>query len=324
MRMRKVLLVCLDNLGDLIFTSVLAEALRQDPDVELSLWCKDYTSRIGHLLPGVQQVFAADPFWDKSPGRKKGSVRIFFRTLRTIRKKKFDTALIPSTCWRTPWFLRMIGIRQRIGLSGRKNRLFLTQVLPNPSRQEPFVAALLRAFQPVLQHDVPPVTKLDRLSLPQFQLPLELQSKPYVCLHAFAGRRDRCAPLPILQGLAQRLEKMGYAVLWMGTAQELQELRENPASSSHALYADRWANDLLSVAWLISRASFFIGHDSGPLHVAGALGIPVLGFYLPGEPQRTMPQGPGPAVTVVRQHPNELTAEAALAGLDALLKQIEA
>lgn len=320
--MRKVLLVCLDNLGDLIFTSVLAEALRQDPEVELSLWCKDYTARIGHLLPGVQQVFAADPFWDKAPGRKKGSMRIFFRTLRTIRKKQFDVALIPSSCWRTAWFLQLIGIRERIGLSGRKNRFFLSQALPAPSKQEPIVASLLRAFTPILKHAVPPVTKLDRQRLPQFQLPLELHSKPYVCLHAFAGRRDRCAPLPILQGLARRLEKMGYAVLWMGTSQELQELRHNPESSSQALYADRWAHDLLSVAWLISRAKFFIGHDSGPLHVAGALGIPVLGFYLPGEPKRTMPQGPGASVMVVRNHPGELEAEAADAGLTALLQQI--
>ncbi|HET9238130.1 MAG TPA: glycosyltransferase family 9 protein [Oligoflexus sp.] len=321
--MRKVLLVCLDNLGDLIFTSVLAEALRQDPDVELSLWCKDYTARIGHLLPGVQQVFAADPFWDKAPGRKKGSLRIFFRTLRTIRKKQFDLALIPSSCWRTAWFLQMIGIRERIGLSGGKNRVFLSRVLPAPALDEPVVAGLLRAFQPVLPHTVPPVTRLDPKGLPQFQLPSELQKLPYVCLHAFAGRRDRCAPLKVLQGLARRLEVMGFAVLWMGTGQELSELRQNPEASSRALYADRWAPDLLSVAWLISRARFFIGHDSGPLHVAGALGIPVLGFYLPGEPRRTMPQGAGPSVMIVRERAQELDDQAAEDGLNALLEKIQ-
>lgn len=321
--MRKVLLVCLDNLGDLIFTSVLAEALRQDPNVELSLWCKDYTARIGHLLPGVQQVFAADPFWDKAPGRKKGSLRIFFRTLRTIRKKRFDVALIPSSCWRTAWFLRMIGIRERIGLSCRKNKVFLSHALPAPSRDEPVVAGLLRAFQPVLSQGVPPVTRLDPKGLPQFQLPSELQKQPYVCLHAFAGRRDRCAPLKVLQGLARRLENMGFAVLWMGTGQELSELRQNPEASPRALYADRWAPDLLSVAWLISRARFFIGHDSGPLHVAGALGIPVLGFYLPGEPRRTMPQGTGPSVMIVREHAHELDDQAAEDGLNALLEKIQ-
>lgn len=321
--MRKVLLVCLDNLGDLIFTSVLAEALRRDPDVELSLWCKDYTARIGHLLPGVQQVFAADPFWDIAPGRKKGSARIFFRTLGTIRKKQFDVALIPSSCWRTPWFLRLAGIHQRIGLAGRKNRLFLTQVLPAPSMLEPVVAGLLRSFKPVLKHEVAPYTSLDRERLPQFQLPAELQHQAYVCLHAFAGRRDRCAPLEILQSLARRLEGEGYSVLWMGTSQELQALRANPHASAQALYADRWAHDLLSVAWLISRASFFVGHDSGPLHVAGALGIPVLGFYLPGEPERTMPQGKGPSVMVVRDSPGLLDEQAAQAGLSALMNTIK-
>jgi ADP-heptose:LPS heptosyltransferase len=321
--MRKVLLVCLDNLGDLIFTSVLAEALRQDPDVELSLWCKDYTARIGHLLPGVQQVFAADPFWDKSPGRKKGSIRIFFRTLRTIRKKRFDVALIPSSCWRTASFLRMIGIKERIGFSDHKNKVFLSQTLPAPSSHEPVVAGLLRAFQPVLPHAVPAFTRLDPKGLPQFQLPPELQQQPYVCLHAFAGRRDRCAPMKVLQGLAHRLENMGFAVLWMGTSQELKELKQSPEASPRALYADRWAPDLLSVAWLISRARFFIGHDSGPLHVAGAFGIPVLGFYLPGEPRRTMPQGRGPSVMIVREHAHELDDQAAQDGLNALLEKIE-
>ncbi|HYX33256.1 MAG TPA: glycosyltransferase family 9 protein [Oligoflexus sp.] len=320
--MRKVLLVCLDNLGDLIFTSVLAEALRQDPEVELSLWCKDYTARIGHLLPGVQQVFAADPFWDKSPGRGKGSARIFFRTLRTIRKKRFDVALITSSCWRTPGFLRMAGIRQRVGLAGRKNKMFLTQALAAPARDEPVVAALLRSFQPFLRREVPPHTVLDRARLPQFQLPPELQKKPYVCLHAFAGQRDRCAPLPILQALALRLEQQGYSILWMGTSAELQELKQNPQASAQALYADRWAQDLLSVALLISRAQFFIGHDSGPLHVAGALGIPVLGFYLPGEPKRTMPQGKGPSTMIMRDHPGLLTIEDADAGLTSLMDQL--
>lgn len=321
--MRKVLLVCLDNLGDLIFTSAITEALRDDPNVELSLWCKDYTARMGHLLPGVQQVFAADPFWDKSPGRQKGSIGIFFRTLHTIRRKKFDLALIPSTCWRTALFIRMAGIPERVGLLGRKNRLNLTVALPAPTREEPVVAGLVRSFQNFLGQDAKPFTQLDPQRLPQLQLPQALQHKPYVCIHAFAGRRDRCAPLDILLALARDLEGQGMAVLWMGTGRELQELRAHPGSSSEALYADRWAHDLLSVAWLISRARLFIGHDSGPLHVAGALSIPVLGFYLPGEPQRTMPQGPGASVMVVRERPDLLdlsTAREALSNLQAQAK----
>lgn len=306
--MRKILLVCLDNVGDLVFTSALAEALHADPQVELSLWCKDYTARLGHLLPGVQHVFAADPFWDRAPGRPKGSWRQFMRTLRTIRKSHIEWALIPTSCWKTAFFIRLAGIPVRVGFRGRKNRYFLSTSVPAPSRKKPVVQSLLQSFGAFLPTGVSPRVRLDQKRLPALQLPDVLQQRPYVCIHAFAGRRDRCAPLELLSALAQRLNAQGLSVLWLGTPKELAELRGYPLTLEYSYFADDWAQDLTSIAWLISRSQAFIGHDSGPLHMAAALGIPVLGFYLPGEPERTFPQGQAAAVMVVREGPQLLEA----------------
>ena len=269
--MQRVLLVCLDNLGDLIFTSALADAMRQEADIELSLWCKEYTAQVGQLLPGIHQVFAADPFWDKSPGRSKGSWTIFFRCWRAIRQQRFDQVLIASSCWRTAMCLWLADIPQRVGLQGRKNQLFLTEVVHAPSRKEPVVAGLLRAFKKYLPKNGAAQTRLNPDRLPARTLPEALEVRPYLCIHAFAGRRDRCAPLEILLKLANQASARGLSVLWLGTVTELKELRSQLADAPHQYYADQWAQDLLSTAWLISRAQAFIGHDSGPLHVAGAL-----------------------------------------------------
>lgn len=48
---------------------------------------------------------------------------------------------------------------------------------------------------------------------------------------------------------------------------------------------------LREMASVLKRCTLFIGNDSGPLHIAAAAGIPVVGFYGPGEYQRFKPWG---------------------------------
>ena len=50
---------------------------------------------------------------------------------------------------------------------------------------------------------------------------------------------------------------------------------------------------------LLRRADLYVGGDSGPTHMAAALGVPVVGLYGPTDPARNGPWGPG-AVRVVR------------------------
>lgn len=321
--MKKVLLVCLDNLGDLVFVSGLARALSQDPDVELSLWCKDYTSRVGHLLPGVKRIYAADPFWDRVPKRRRGPIRAFLRTWRSVRRARFDEAVISNNCWRTALFVRLAGIPLRYGVLGRRNSRFLTTVVPPTNRQIPVVQGLLEVYAPYLKQSVPPVTYLERERLPQLALPPVLQGQRLAVLHAFAGRADRCAPLDLWQDLAMRLRAAGYFILWTGTSQELGSLREQFPAWGPEHFVDRWAQDLERLAWLWAQSSLFVGHDSGPLHVAHALGVPVIGLYLPGQ-KRTFPQGAAPSLCYHVPTPAAIDRAELNAQIDRFLSEISA
>src|SRR2546428_3312774 len=40
---------------------------------------------------------------------------------------------------------------------------------------------------------------------------------------------------------------------------------------------------------LIENCHLFVGNDSGPMHVAAALGVPTIGIFGPGTPRRTAP-----------------------------------
>ncbi|RZA10821.1 MAG: lipopolysaccharide heptosyltransferase family protein [Proteobacteria bacterium] len=318
--MKKVLLVCFDNLGDLVFASALAKALTVGDGIHLSLLCKDYTAKIGYLLPGVEQVFAADPYWDKAPNRKKGKLANFLRCLTTVRDQRFDEAYIIGSNWQSALSLRLLGIRKIYAYNGRKNRIFLTKALPLPSRTEPVVEGILKSFAPLLAQSVPANTELNRSALPHYERPDVLRGKRIVVLHAFAGSAKRCAPIELWGQLARMLSKDGLHVLWTGMPSETQTVRKAfPGEWDHSHFVDTWATDLLQLAWIWSESQLFVGHDSGPLHVANALGIPVLGLYLPGEPLRTFPQGKAQSMMIHKSSPLELDVEEVVAGARALL-----
>ena len=48
---------------------------------------------------------------------------------------------------------------------------------------------------------------------------------------------------------------------------------------------------LVELAALMERCSLYVGNDSGPMHLAAALGVPTIGIYGPSSPGRTSPRG---------------------------------
>jgi ADP-heptose:LPS heptosyltransferase len=117
---------------------------------------------------------------------------------------------------------------------------------------------------------------------------------------------------------------VGLTPLWLGSATELATVRSAAASTPTAgwLFADELGDDSIDdIAALITLSAIYLGHDSGPLHIASALGIPTVGVYRGGaDPRRTGPHGIGAARVVdVRQETDDavariLAAAAALRG----------
>jgi ADP-heptose:LPS heptosyltransferase len=316
----RILLVSLDNVGDLVFASALAVALRERfPRAPLDVWCKAYTADIARLVPGVASVIASDPFWDRAPGGAKGKIIPFLRAMLEVRRTRYDLAVIASSQWRVAAAIALAGIPARVGRKRRRNHRWLTQVLPEEDRSRPVVADLGRLAAAVgaaprahYQLDGTP------LATRKAFFAETLGPGPFVALHAFAGRRDRCVDVAQWRALGEALVRRDVSVIWIGSAAELAELRAG-RESPRWYFADAIGDgSLFDSAALIALCDAFVGHDSGPLHVASALGVAVLGIFAPGEPQRTFPQGPSPARVIARPTPAGITAEVMLSELDHL------
>jgi ADP-heptose:LPS heptosyltransferase len=317
----RVLVVSLDNLGDLVFASLLTRQLRAHfPSAHITLWCKRYTADVAPLLPGVDQVEAAEPFWDRAPGGRQGSGIAFARSVMRLRARRFDVAVLAAAPWRAAAAAAATGSARRIGVAHRKNARFLTDVLPRQDPTRPVLAEMMRLLAP-LGIEAPPELyyQLDPTPLAGRRARLRGMLGPRVAaLHPFASLRNRCVPLPHWVRLAGALEARGYQPLWIGSPAELREVHAAGGAPSW-LTMDRIGDGTIAdTAAALSLAHLFVGHDSGPLHIAGALGVPVVGVFTPGEPARTCPQGIGQSHMLVRASPHGVSAADLLDAVDRL------
>jgi ADP-heptose:LPS heptosyltransferase len=320
MSVDRILLVSLDNLGDMVFASALAPPLRERfPKAALDIWCKEYTAAVARLVPGANDVIASDPFWDRAPGRAKGSKAAFLRAMRTVRSRRYDVALLAAAPWRTAAAVAATRIPVRVGLRRRKNRAFLTDALPDENPRQPVLSELARLLEPVGIIAAPLRYRLDPASLTTRRARLMTRiPQPYVALHPFASKQNRCVALPVWIELARRLSARGASILWIGSPSELDAVRSRASDRAWRFIDQDGDGTLADTAAALSGANQFIGHDSGPLHIAGAFGVPVIGIFAPGEPLRTFPQGIGPARMLVRPSPSGITANDILHEIDAL------
>lgn len=107
-------------------------------------------------------------------------------------------------------------------------------------------------------------------------------ASPVVVLHPYSGSAAKNWPLESFRQLAawcaQRAE-----VRWCASP-------EDPLPTD--LAAGAWRHEgLRSLARDLSRASLYIGNDSGITHLAAMLGVPVVVFFGPMDPRQWLPRG---------------------------------
>ena len=109
--------------------------------------------------------------------------------------------------------------------------------------------------------------------------PIDCRPAKYVLLPG-AGKPNKLWPVERFRELAARLDDV--LVVWgPGEAERAQSIGARLAPPTN----------LRELAWLLQQAEVVIGGDTGPLHLAAALGTKVVGLYGPTDPRRNGPYG---------------------------------
>ncbi len=315
----RILLVAFGQLREIVYLSALAPALRAShPLAEITVWCTDANADIASLLPDVDRVEAATPFWRSCGASGRGGMIGFVRRVREMRRHGFDAAIVADRSGFSAMAARAVGIRRLVGYHGSHSSRWLSAGVLT-ERELPGVRDAARLLPLLGSVPLSATYRLetDPLAGRRARYRTLLGARP-VALHPFAPeRRDRVA-LTQWVHVAIELARRGYEPLWVGGARELDAVHRAVGSAAWK-YVDRLGEGRpVDMAAALSIAHLFVGHDGAPLHIAAAFGVPVVGVYSPGDPVRSMPQGTAPSRMLVRSGPGEVTVEDLLACIDTL------
>jgi heptosyltransferase-2 len=232
-----------------------------------------------------------------------------------IREQKFDKALLLQNAFEAAWFAWRAGIPERIGYARDGRSLFLTKAVPVPkpgeipAHEQYYYLELLRRSnwldslpnETFIGLDVPGE---NRQRAAQFLCSNGVQPDSLrIAIGAGASYGSaKCWPPDRFAELANRLQAQSAVdIILFGTP------AEEPVSSAIAAGMHRPPIDLTGktpiddLPALLSQCHLFIGNDSGAMHVAAAVGIPVVAVFGPTDPFGTAPVTP--RCSIVQEKP---------------------
>ena len=293
----RILIVRSSAIGDCIHTMPVLAALRERLPGAFLSWVVE--GRSGSLLrdhAALDELIIVPRGWLKSP-------RIVWQLRQRLRQLRFDIALDVQGLTKSAIAAWLSGAPRRIGLSGVDGREFspwMNTELVEPQARH-IVDRNLELLAP-LDITLPPV----RFGLPQkaaedarareIITATELAAG-FAIVNPGAGWPSKLWPPERFAAVARYLghsRGLPSLVVWAGTQEKQMAETIVTASEGHARMAP--ATSLTELVALLRRARLFVGSDTGPLHMAAAVGIPCVALFGPMPAERNGPYGTGHAI----------------------------
>ena len=256
------------------------------------------------LVDSVHVVNTLD--WRRAPfsGKTWGEMRNAFRAIRT---EKYDVAIDFQGSIKSAVVGRFSGAPQRIGFAHPRERqatMLYTSTVQTDARhvidQNLALASALREISSDRQSSIDnrqspfavETLPIDPAAESRVwdRLPSAGPTTRFAILTPGAGWGAKQWPAARYGEVARRLRDEGISSLINYSPAEDSLAREVERTSDGA--AQPFACMLSELVALTRRASLFIGGDTGPMHLANALGVPVVALFGPTDPARTGPYPP--------------------------------
>ncbi len=296
MRSREAILVIAPSwLGDAVMATPFLAALRaQRPDAAVDVLCRDYAA----------EIFKRNPAVDSIVGFRGRSLRARVAAVRGAGATGFDACFVLPPSFSAALVSFVSRGRRRIGYAGNGRRVLLTDALDEAGYRaghlsEAYVrllerytgAAEPRLFAPVV---IPPA------SWRETARELMGEDRYFVIAPGATYGSAKVWPHERYAALSRMLlGRMGGSAVIVGKGEEREDAAALAARIGPAARNLAGALSLEALIAALRGAVVVIGNDSGPVHVASALGVPTVAVFGPTSVEWTAPRGR--AVSIVRE-----------------------
>jgi heptosyltransferase II len=296
--------------GDAILALPALRAVRAKfPDAEISIVARPYVADI-YRGQGIADELIP---YDVNGEHRGWSGRQ--RLVRELHSKKFDCALLLQNAFDAAWLSWRAGIPERIGYARDGRSLLLTKAIPVPkvgeipAHEKFYYLELLRraGWIQALQDDTHIALKVSAGQGERAEQALLVAGArpgvPRVAVGAGAsyGSAKCWPPDRFAKAMAQFSSQKDVEVILFGTPSEAQVSAAIAAGAGRPVIDLTGKTTIAELPALLSCCHLFLGNDSGAMHVAAAVGLPVVAIFGPTDPHGTAPVTP--RCTIVQQQP---------------------
>jgi heptosyltransferase-3 len=313
---RRVLVTKLRHHGDVLLASPVFSVLKNHaPHLEVDALVYADTAVMVADNPAVSRMFGVDRGWKALGWLDQG--REEWRLLQQLRSREYDLLIHLSEHPRGAWLARMLGARNAVApdYAGRSRwwkRSFTHRFAMAKNARRHMVEWNLDALRRI---GIQPGEDEKRLALvPGAQAEAQVDTLLAQCglaegrfIHLHPGSRwqFKCWPAERTAALIDQLQRGGERVVLTAApspdeqqliARILALVESPPVSFAGKL-------SLKSLAAVARRARLFIGVDSAPMHIAAAMGTPVVALFGPSGDLEWGPWGVPHRVVSSHAHP---------------------
>jgi heptosyltransferase-2 len=296
--------------GDAIMALPALQAVRRSfPEAHIAILA----------LPYVADIYRGQGIVDELIGYDRNEaysgIRGRERLAAALTAQKFDSALLLQNAFDAAWIVWRAGIPERIGYDRDGRGLLLTKAIAVPKAGEIPVHETYYYLE--LLRRVGWINGLPKVSEISLRVPEEDATKAEQKLRSFGAREGvtriavgigasygsaKCwPPEQFARALNQLRKERDAEIILFGTPSEKEVASAIQAGLDQPALDSSGKTEIAELPALLSRCSAFLGNDSGAMHVAAAVGLPVVAVFGPTDPYGTAPVTP--RCTIVQERP---------------------
>lgn len=294
----RFLLIKLSSFGDVLHALPTLEALRQAyPRAQITWLVEEAFAPLLMGHPALDRVWAVPRL---RPGRP-GAWRDFGRLLamaRQVRQERFEAVVDLQGLVKSAFWVAMATSPRKVGYDGTRELSYLA-LTERLSPYDPEAHAVWR-YLALARHLGAKITT------PRFCLEHLLREPEgergilgrgeWVVLHPGARWASKRWPVGQWATLAAALRQRGLRVALTGSGADRELTQAIAAKAGGELLDLAGRTGLQELARVLRHARLMVTVDTGPMHLAAALGTPVVALFGPTAPWRTGPFGAGHVV----------------------------
>lgn len=304
-----ILIVKLSAIGDVVQSLPFLEALRNGfPEANIDWVVEEDSSEVVVGHPALNRVIVSRRKSWQGRLTKTAHLSSVFREmvgfLKELRSVDYDLVIDLQGLLKSGVLVGLLRGKRKIGMSGSREgaSLFLNERPIPVDYSRHAIDRYLRVAETIgcdanRAGGRIPYADADKMSVERILDRHEIQNEMLVAINPMARWPTKLWETERFAVLTTRIrEELGCEVVFTGSSGDKSVIRRIMATMPVGPVNLAGKTSLKELAYLYTRCRLLVTTDTGPMHVAAAMGCSVVALFGPTAPWRTGPYGPGHAV----------------------------